>query len=52
MARILFASWRVAEMARDSEYRPALTTTAHCTNEYPDDIQKAFAATACQHADA
>jgi hypothetical protein len=31
MARILFASWRVAEMARGSEYRRALTTTAHST---------------------
>ena len=25
-------------MARGSEYRPALKTTAHCTNEYPDDF--------------
>jgi hypothetical protein len=39
MARILFASWRVAEMARGSEYRRALTTTAH---HDPDDIQKGF----------
>jgi hypothetical protein len=37
-------------MARGSEYRSALKTTAHCTNEYPDDIQKAFAAAASQHA--
>jgi hypothetical protein len=35
-------AWRVAEMAGGSEYRSALKTTAHCTNEYPDDIQKCF----------